>query len=438
MALYNSSDLTKYILDLAHVGEGRTAISLNDGDDGPFLLVERNGRSVTYLDKGMKVKEATILPYSQLATIVERIADWRERLEAAGKLIGPGGNVFSLLRRLLDAGHELTREEFHAISAWQPVFRGQMLSLLVRLVREGVQERYELRKLRRIRKQDEPQLRKHWNRAWAIGHLTLLVAMEGREYIEELPEELAWARGERLSYFAMSQDLLPIALRGTWAVGEVGRPVLEAYRDGFLQPKSPTAFLNAGLGLLAVAAHHGRLLGQIRKTIARTVELPLSFSSAHDWMRTMQRWLIEVTDLVFDDREKWHRELEAALRKRFIERLVPRLKPDSQFRYSDPQEIPFDLLLAMMGSTPASHAYSNYDLHLLYQTVPLVAVERAESLFFPQALQADLIDPWTPEWTMALIRSRRLEQPKRAAPKPGQNSPCSCGSGIKYKRCHGR
>ena len=23
-------------------------------------------------------------------------------------------------------------------------------------------------------------------------------------------------------------------------------------------------------------------------------------------------------------------------------------------------------------------------------------------------------------------------------PKPGRNEPCSCGSGVKYKKCHGR
>lgn len=26
---------------------------------------------------------------------------------------------------------------------------------------------------------------------------------------------------------------------------------------------------------------------------------------------------------------------------------------------------------------------------------------------------------------------------RRAAPKPGRNDPCPCGSGKKYKKCHG-
>ena len=26
---------------------------------------------------------------------------------------------------------------------------------------------------------------------------------------------------------------------------------------------------------------------------------------------------------------------------------------------------------------------------------------------------------------------------RRAVPKQGRNDPCTCGSGLKYKRCHG-
>ena len=35
-------------------------------------------------------------------------------------------------------------------------------------------------------------------------------------------------------------------------------------------------------------------------------------------------------------------------------------------------------------------------------------------------------------------RSRRTpQQPVRAAPKVGRNQPCPCGSGKKFKNCHG-
>jgi SEC-C motif-containing protein len=31
-----------------------------------------------------------------------------------------------------------------------------------------------------------------------------------------------------------------------------------------------------------------------------------------------------------------------------------------------------------------------------------------------------------------------IREPVRAASQPGRNDPCPCGSGMKYKRCHGR
>jgi uncharacterized protein YecA (UPF0149 family) len=46
---------------------------------------------------------------------------------------------------------------------------------------------------------------------------------------------------------------------------------------------------------------------------------------------------------------------------------------------------------------------------------------------------------WTPE--ESLERLKRFAEPKkeavRAQPRPGRNDPCPCGSGKKYKKCHG-
>jgi uncharacterized protein YecA (UPF0149 family) len=33
--------------------------------------------------------------------------------------------------------------------------------------------------------------------------------------------------------------------------------------------------------------------------------------------------------------------------------------------------------------------------------------------------------------------AERIEQVKREEPKVGRNDPCPCGSGKKYKKCHG-
>ena len=43
-----------------------------------------------------------------------------------------------------------------------------------------------------------------------------------------------------------------------------------------------------------------------------------------------------------------------------------------------------------------------------------------------------------PEDISDLERALSPPEPARAALKVGRNDPCPCGSGKKYKRCHGR
>lgn len=433
MVLYNNSALTKAILDLANVPDGPVAISLDEEDTGPFLVVTRTGNTVTFLDKGMKVKEGTTtLPHGKLAAVVSRIDDWRDRFEAVGKLVGPGGDVSKLLRRLVEAGNTLTQEEFRAISAWQPVFRGDMLAMLVNFIKSVERERYELRRLRRVRSKDEPQLRRHWNHTWAIGHLTLLVAMDGREYMESLPAEMAWAHGPRLSYFAPAQGIIPLALRGAWAVGEVGKPTLEDYRKAYLKAATPTALLNAGLGLLALGVPHIPMRGLVRKTLTRTV------APASATLRPLHALLANVSDVVLENTADWQRDLLAVFGDYFLKAMVPKLQPNSSFQFTDPGDVPPELAIASLGWMPTPFTREPSLANLLCCVVPLVASARPEQLYFPEAFHHDLTTSWTPEDTLKLIQLRLPPQPVRAETRPGPNETCWCETGLKFKKCHGK
>jgi preprotein translocase subunit SecA len=43
-----------------------------------------------------------------------------------------------------------------------------------------------------------------------------------------------------------------------------------------------------------------------------------------------------------------------------------------------------------------------------------------------------------PDQNGAENQERRVAEPVRAQPKVGRNEPCPCGSGKKYKACHGK
>ena len=57
-----------------------------------------------------------------------------------------------------------------------------------------------------------------------------------------------------------------------------------------------------------------------------------------------------------------------------------------------------------------------------YQHQAVSALSRAESAESPPAAEA----------------AQRQQPLRREAPKIGRNAPCPCGSGKKYKTCHGR
>jgi hypothetical protein len=54
----------------------------------------------------------------------------------------------------------------------------------------------------------------------------------------------------------------------------------------------------------------------------------------------------------------------------------------------------------------------------------------------------ELIKPVVMDWRDSLKAGKPvfLEEraPKVSPKKPGRNDPCPCGSGVKYKKCHGR
>lgn len=107
----------------------------------------------------------------------------------AGAQDGRRGNVFALLGRIFSAGPWLSREEFSAIAAFQPLFKRDFLRLLWET--NSLLDRTRplaSRCVKRGRLGDEI-LRAWWNEVWAVGHLSVLANMDSRDVIAELPAE---------------------------------------------------------------------------------------------------------------------------------------------------------------------------------------------------------------------------------------------------------
>ncbi len=124
LSLYNDVDLLRYVLARARLPEGadRAAISLDHPERGPFLVVSRDGRFVTCLGEGMSCGDLPVVTRGQLDGIAAKAGDLRVRFEACQRLAGAAGGMGKLIRRIYEAGDELSREEFVAISALHPLY----------------------------------------------------------------------------------------------------------------------------------------------------------------------------------------------------------------------------------------------------------------------------------------------------------------------------
>ena len=100
-----------------------------------------------------------------------------------------------------------------------------------------------------------------------------------------------------------------------------------------------------------------------------------------------------------------------------------------------------ELILPALNWIPFCFMGSSENLRQLFLLMPFVARARAEDFYFAKADLDTLRRPWDPEDSLQLLRSYRdryyggTAKPARAAPTPGRNDPCPCGSGRKYKRC---
>lgn len=438
MSLYNDTPLLQCILDGLHLPDSteRVAISLGDPVRGPFLVVTRSGRFVTCLGEDMSPGSLHVVTRSHLDSLSERVAELRARMAVSDSLTGKTGNVAKLLKRLFTAGGDLTREEFIAISAWQPLLRITFLRQLIKANSWLQDARIRLRKVgERPKPPEVALLREYWNELWAIGHLILLFSMDARELIEAAPE-LEALQGMSFSWPAVRQGFVPVSLRGAWAAGKVGKLLLSGCKDIVAETGSVQQLLTAVYSLMAMAGRHSRLRGEIRKALRGEHRYP--DSSRGKLMGAIVAMAGGTLDEIFSQSADARPLFPQVGGEIFIHR--SKYHPEvSGPRYADPSAVPEQLALAavangtgfdMMDSSGISHAL----VHL-----PWLACAQPEDLYFPAEVLPSVRVPFMPEIVLMLLRQHRQYEgqslPARAAQKPGRNELCPCGSGQKYKRC---
>jgi hypothetical protein len=434
LSLYRDPELVRALLGGVPLPEeaDRVAIALGDNERGPFVLVTRSGRFVTCLGEGMSIGGLPLITKQKLDSACTRLEELRQRLEAARRLVGPDG-VLKLVGRIFSAGQELSREEFLGISAWQPMLAPYFLEQLVETSRNLEQSRPALLKLNPSKPENQERLRTYWNLLWSLGHLAVLAGMGGNQ---PWMDGAFAGREEQRALFslpALRHGVTTLALRGSWAIGRLGKVALPLYKRLYAEAHDRLTGFHGAMGLLMLGLGHARLEAEVRKNLA-------SGRAAQPEEPSLQQSGASVMLSILDEREGWlesHRQLGRGM----CVRVGRRLPPGSPYRFERPEEVPDELAFPVAANGVGSFISDDpRDTSCMLSLIPWVARAKPEELFLPTDYLRAIHEPWEPGATLALLSpwapySRR--KPVRVEQRPGRNELCSCGSGKKYKRCCG-
>lgn len=436
LSLYRDEGLLRFVLQNVRLPEGaeRVALSMADATRGPFLIVTREGRFVTCLGEGMAT-DLPVVPRGQLDALSHRAEVLRARMAEAARLVGPDGHVSKLVRRVREAGNELSREEFMGIASLQPMLRWHLLRALLRSADELEDSRKALRDIGRPRPKDHALLKAYWRDHWALGHLYLLLALdEPHTLLDEMPDAV---RADFLSFpfswSAVRQGTVGLGLRGSWAAARFGKVVLPIYKREHATSTSITRTLCASLGLVALGSRHSRLRAEVLKALSpgvlsdsRSEPIRAVGALAHGVMAAMNEAEHEFEDAMLHiARDLVFKTLQES--------------PLGRERFPRAEDVPRDVVLPMVLSAEVSWFSHPALMTTMLLLMPHAARLRAEDFYLRREHTRGFYTPWTPAAVLPILAGFRdhygTRRPVVAPARPGRNDPCTCGSGQKYKKC---
>lgn len=436
LELYRDPELLRAVLDAATLPDRveRVAISIDDPVQGPFLVVTRSGHFVTCLGRGMRAGDLPIVTRGELDAISRKVTRLREKMALAKQLGGERGHA-RLLRRLLVASDSVSREDFLAVAAWEPLLGPAFLDLYLAMGRELVLQGPVLRSRRSRRAQDEEVLHAYWNLLHAAGHMAILGAITAdREQYASLTDQYKGARAA-FSYPLTGTGVSTFILKGAWAAARLGKLMLPDYKRALAEDVSFFELLDTLFALLAIGIRAKNTRAEIVKALhaaPSTARTPQA-QRIRDVMGREVQLCCEITAQLLEAPAE---ELEAMVRRVGESYFEPGASnTDDPLREELVRTLP--LMSWADGITDGKKLLIS--LHLIAAT----ARGAPEQFYLPGELAKALHQPWTPADTwMVLDPLMKTEQAGRklgaGTASIGRQDPCPCGSGRKWKRCCGR
>jgi hypothetical protein len=436
LGLYNNAPLVKYILSRAGLppGAGRVAISLDDRSEGPFLIVTREGRFVTCLGRGMRC-DIPLVRRWQLDVLASRHEELAACMRPAASMEEHERPTTRLLRKLRSVGPNLSREAFLDLSALQPMLFSRYLQMLNQTDDWLHVARHNLRHVARPRPFEHELMENVWNYLWALQHLSALIGVgEPIEYFERSPPEQLAAVTGSIGNRHGAHLCLPASAAGAWLTARFGGAYLPICGHRFEREIASPSVRQYALEIIAVAGARPQLREVVVRAFTglRPREVPSdAWCDPEERVRyatLAARSLARTDDL----------DVRAALWG--AERLLAKAHPAvARNGWRSVGEVPVEVAMPLAARAFDQHQHDDAAVDRLFHLMPSLARYRAEDFYLPERWQREFHLAWTPEHTMAHLRATReyytRPTPRVAEKAPGRNDPCTCGSGVKFKKC---
>ena len=436
LGLYRDHGLVAAILADSRVpaDAARVALALEDGGEGPHVVVARDGGFVTCLGKGMRTGELPIVSRAHIDGLAAKVERVREGLALAKKR---GLDESQLLERLESAASAVSREDFKGAAAMV----GPAVPLLMGTYTSWATVIEDLYPLLLSARGDPARLRPAERSlasgAWAMAHSAMvLVDSASRDWVRDwatLPahnELSAWA-------FLTKTSALPFVVRAAWIAARLGKPMLPSYKTRFARATNSIELRESGWGLACMGLRHA----SVRVEAMRALRSPPPHAEREPWVAQGYTFFEEVAGIL-EDREEILRVEGLDLGRDLVVVRTENLPASSRYRYTKREEVPEEL--ALPGLFDAWYDANNGErgADMMLRGVVAASRARAEDFYFPAPILHAIGPPDLESMGASMVQMRRLlvgvPQTQRHGERPGRNDPCHCGSGKKFKKCHGR
>jgi hypothetical protein len=435
LGLYRDEEVVKKLLDHAKLPEGveRVAISMDHPREGPFIIVARNGHFVTCLGRGMHVSQHPIVTRGELDKIATKVHTLRDQLKLAREVVPTEGELAKLMKRIGKAGHAMPQEDFEGLAVWAPMMWPKYLNGFLSVYEEVEKQKIDLLVNEGYKEPDEG-LENYWKAVFGMGHLALLATLGDPDAWKDIAAFLIKAK-TTFTRPLIDQRLMSFAMKALWIAGHIGEPLIESYEQALFAGEGKAQGYDAVLGLAGIAAVHEDLRPRITKIFD---EGKKRWAEAENLDIRLRSELMVAAEQLYV-----MTELSAETIK-FGNKMVfdagSKLGKDSEFRFESADLVPPNIALAAIANTTVDWWDSVMPMFPL-TLLPFASVLDAQDLYLPRGLASKVAIEWSREHTIELLarpgKGVARREPVRAPSRPGRNDPCSCGSGKKYKKCHG-